>query len=190
MEFEITTKTGDRYLVREPREEDLDEILEYITELVNERVFIVMDHVPSREEEKEWLENTIKDVRENRKIHWIVEKDGKIVGGIEARKGRMKHKHTVELGIALLKEARGKGLGKQLMQRLIDEIFKKWPDVKLIWLGVFSKNEPAKALYWKLGFRPVARLPGWRFHFGEYVDEEIWYWKDSPLVKELGIELE
>ncbi len=75
------------------------------------------------------------------------------------------------------------------MQRMLDEVFKKWPDVKLIWLGVFSKNKLAKALYWKLGFRPVARLPGWRFHFSEYVDEEIGYWKESPLVKELGIQL-
>ncbi len=177
--FEITAKTGEKYVVREPTIDDLDGLLDYITELVKERTFIAMDHVPTREEEKEWLENSIKDIKENRKIHWIIEKGGKIVGGIEARKGTMKQKHTVELGIALLSEARGKGLGKQLMQRMLDEVFKKWPDVKLIWLGVFSKNEPAKALYWKLGFRPVARLPNWNYHFGGYIDEEIWYWQSE-----------
>ncbi len=187
--FVINSKTGEEYLVREPRKEDLDQLLSYITELVNEKTFIIMDHPPTREEEEDWLRDALKGISTGTKIHWVVEKNGEIVGSIDARKGKMKRSHTVEVGIALLKEARRKGLGTALMKRMIAEIFKKWPDTKLVYLGVFSKNEAAKGLYYKLGFRPVARHPGMDLHFGEYIDEEIWYWKDSPLVKELGLEL-
>ena len=160
-------------MVREPRMDDLDQLLAYIKELVEEKTYIGVDHVPTREEERKWLEKKLEEMKNGETIYWVVEKDGKLIGGIEARKGSMKQKHAVEMGIALLNEARGKGLGRQLMQRTLEEIFKKWPDAKLVWLGVFSKNDPAKALYWKLGFRPVARLPAWNSYSGRYIDEEI-----------------
>ncbi len=187
MQFIIKSRTGEEYLVREARMEDLDKILAYITELVNEKVYIDMNYIPTREEEREWLKERVSG---ERLIYWVVEKDGKIVGSVEASRKGLRQEHVVEIGIALLKEARGRGLGKELMKRLLNEVFKKWSDVKLVWLGVFSENEPAKNLYWKLGFRPVARLPAWNSYSGRYIDEEIWYWKDSPLVKELGIKLE
>ncbi len=189
MRFQIKSKCGEIYLVREPTMDDLDQILAYITELVNEKALILMDHVPTRDEEREWLRDKIEDAKNGNVIYWIVEKAGKVVGSIESRRGSLKQKHMAELGIALLKEARGKGIAKALTSRLIKETLKKWLDVNLIWLGVYSKNEPAKHLYWKLGFRPVARLPLRADHFGELIDEEIWYWKDSPALKKSGLNL-
>jgi len=188
--FWLTTKTGERFLVRYARPEDLEGLLAMITELAEERSYILVDKPPTLEEERVWLERGIKNVKDGKIIHWVVEKDGKLVGGLDASRRPLKMSHVVEIGIALLKEARRKGLGEQLLRTMIDAILKKWTDPIIISISVFSLNERARALYKKLGFVEVARFPFFIDHFGEHCDLIMMYWKGSPLLKKLGAEME
>ncbi|MEN4669160.1 ribosomal protein S18-alanine N-acetyltransferase [Pantoea agglomerans] len=48
-----------------------------------------------------------------------------------------------------------RGLGRQLLQHLIDELIKR--DVLTLWLEVRASNLPAIALYEQLGFNQVSR---------------------------------
>lgn len=52
-----------------------------------------------------------------------------------------------------------RGLGRQLLQHLIDELIKR--DVLTLWLEVRVSNLPAIALYEQLGFNQVSRRPNY-----------------------------
>jgi ribosomal-protein-alanine N-acetyltransferase len=52
-----------------------------------------------------------------------------------------------------------RGLGRQLLQHLIDGLIKR--DVLTLWLEVRASNLPAIALYEQLGFNQVSRRPNY-----------------------------
>lgn len=52
-----------------------------------------------------------------------------------------------------------RGLGRQLLQHLIDELIKR--DVLTLWLEVRASNLPAITLYEQLGFNQVSRRPNY-----------------------------
>ena len=85
--------------------------------------------------------------------------DGKIAGtaGIEAVGKKYKLKHRAELGISILKEYWGLGLGKALMNACI-QCAKEAGYVQLE-LNVVADNERALVLYKSLGFKEWGRNP-------------------------------
>jgi RimJ/RimL family protein N-acetyltransferase len=85
--------------------------------------------------------------------------DGKIVGsaGIEAVGKKFKLKHRAELGISILKEYWGLGLGKVLMNACIQ--CAKEAGYKQLELNVVAENERAVALYKSFGFVEFGRNP-------------------------------
>jgi ribosomal-protein-alanine N-acetyltransferase len=52
-----------------------------------------------------------------------------------------------------------RGLGRQLLQHLIDELIKR--DVMTLWLEVRASNQAAIALYQQLDFNQVSRRPNY-----------------------------
>jgi ribosomal protein S18 acetylase RimI-like enzyme len=62
--------------------------------------------------------------------------------------------------MAVAPEARGRGLGKLIMQDAIDEAVERAD--RSVLLEVFEHNAPAVKLYEGLGFRPARRLVGYR----------------------------
>ena len=85
--------------------------------------------------------------------------DGKVAGsaGIEAIGSKYKVKHRAELGISILKEYWGLGLGKALMQACI-QCAREAGYVQLE-LNVVAENERALSLYKSLGFKEFGRNP-------------------------------
>ena len=61
--------------------------------------------------------------------------------------------------MAVAPEARGRGLGKRIMQNAVDEAVERGD--RSVLLEVFEHNTPAVKLYEGLGFRPVRRLVGY-----------------------------
>ena len=58
--------------------------------------------------------------------------------------------------IAVDKDFRRKGLGKELIKKAEEVIFKYWPNVFLL---VSSFNKPAQKFYRSLGYRKVGEIP-------------------------------
>jgi ribosomal protein S18 acetylase RimI-like enzyme len=71
--------------------------------------------------------------------------------------------------MAVAPAARGKGLGKHIMQGVIDEAVERGDQSVL--LEVFEHNTPAVNLYEGLGFEPLRRLVGYRHDPGGEVPE-------------------
>lgn len=61
--------------------------------------------------------------------------------------------------LAVDRAARGRGVARTLLERLIDEA--RAAGASRLRLEVRRDNEPAQALYRSLGFRPIASLPGY-----------------------------
>src|SRR5215203_3535572 len=71
--------------------------------------------------------------------------------------------------MAVAPGARGKGLGKRIMQGVIDEAVERGD--RSVLLEVFEHNTPAVNLYEGLGFEPLRRLVGYRHDPGGAVPE-------------------
>ena len=85
--------------------------------------------------------------------------DGKVVGtaGIEAKGRKYKVKHRAEMGISILKEYWGLGLGKALSEACIH--CAKEAGYTQLELNVVAENEVAISLYKSLGFTEFGRNP-------------------------------
>ncbi len=71
----------------------------------------------------------------------------------------------------LRREAQGGGLGSRLLAHVLDWLADQArPHGNPVWLGVWSGNHRAQALYRRWGFVVVGQH---RFHVGSWVDEEL-----------------
>jgi len=85
-------------------------------------------------------------------VFLIAEVDGLRTGEVNLRRGsRPAFRHSAALGIAVAREWRNKGIGSELMQRVI-EWAKTEGDLQRVELNVFSTNAPAIRMYERFGF--------------------------------------
>ncbi len=87
---------------------------------------------------------------------FIAEIDSRLTGMLNIARGRWpKNAHVAEFGMACLPECRRIGLGTALLQRALD--WARSMGVQKVTLEVFASNEPAIALYLKMGFQEEGR---------------------------------
>lgn len=176
--FKGKTSDGIPYLIRYPKRTDLQEIWKYINELSQEKTFInYQGEEITLEEERKWLNEAIKKNKEFTSLHLFAESKGKIISssGIEMQ-GRAQ-KHLGYIGLSISKELRGKGIGKKMMEIVMNEGKKILKPLKIIYLDVFGNNPIAIGLYKSLGFKEYGKLPGGLLYRGEPQDEILMYKK-------------
>ncbi len=158
--------------IRAPRKTDpAAAYRDFICELIDEEVFILIDRKPTLKEEEAWLEGKLKAAREGTQIFLTAWDGERYVGGCEAIRDRWKESGNVAMGLAVRAGYRGKGLGEKLLRETI-RLAKKRFRPKNIYLRVFSDNRIAKSLYHKAGFRDIAHFPAWTLHKGRYVGHD------------------
>ena len=83
---------------------------------------------------------------------------GRLVGMVGTSwSDRLKMRHVAEVYAVYVKPShRGKGIGKTLMRRLLEEL-KALPQIEKVKLGVTDGNEAAVALYLHLGFEIIGQ---------------------------------
>jgi RimJ/RimL family protein N-acetyltransferase len=103
---------------------------------------------------------------------FIAEVDDKIIGQLVAfhvfGKG-IRVKHAVHIGISILKDYWGKGIGTALFQEL--ELWALKNSIKRLELTVMTQNERGINLYKKMGFEIEGTKKASIFVNGKYVDE-------------------
>ena len=144
----------------------------YVNALVKENAMIGLSEKVDIKGEKEYLNNAVKKSRQ--KIHLVATCDGMPVGVSNISLEKRTSSHIGTFGISIAKDYRGMGLGKKLMAEIIELAKKELnPSPKIIQLRVYAVNKPAIALYKKMGFKIVAKLPKQVQHKGKLVDDFI-----------------
>jgi RimJ/RimL family protein N-acetyltransferase len=171
----FTTRAGQEVVIRYPRWEDLEEMLEVSNQLSLEDTFTVSSgEVISREQQTGYLAEAFKEMALGDYLYLCCIVDGKLAGGCgiqRNRSGLTRKRHMGIFSIALSAEARGQGIGYELARTTIEAAREAVPGLRLLFLEVFEKNLAGIALYKKLGFVEVGRVPGAVLYRGEYIDD-------------------
>ena len=152
-EFEFTLKDGRKALIRSPKEEDIQGMLDYLYKSAEETDFVLRyPEECSRytvEGEKELFER-INSSETEAMLVCIVE--GKVAGNCQITwNNRIKTRHRASVAIALLKEYWNQGIGTRLFQELI-KIAENNENILQMELEFIEGNTRARALYEKMGF--------------------------------------
>lgn len=167
----FSARDGRKVVLRTLRWEDLDDLLELINCLVEEKTDIIRTERVSREEEIDWLCGALSRLEKDEECYIVPEVNGKVVANSEVSRGGSYEKHVGGIGIAIKNGFRDVGIGTEMMKALIDQA-QKW-GLKVLTLRVFASNRRAFHLYEKVGFVQTGIIPRKLFRDGEYIDEII-----------------
>ena len=155
----ITLKNGKEVLLRNGEFADGEAVFVNFNETHAETDYLLSypdENSFDAEQEAKFLKEKTESPNE---IEIVALVDGVVAGtaGIEAVGAKYKLKHRAELGIAILKEYWGLGLGKALMEACIE--CAKEAGYTQLELNAVAENERAVALYRKMGFVEYGRNP-------------------------------
>lgn len=153
----FSTKSGQDVILRTPKWEDLDDFLELINSLVEEKANILKAEKVSREEEIEFLSNVLSRLEKGEMFYLVAEVNGKIVAVSEITKRTGYERHVGVIGIAIKRGFRGLGIGTEMIRTLIEKAEEM--GLKVLTLSAFANNEPAIHLYEKFGFAQTGVIP-------------------------------
>ncbi len=152
--------------------EDIKEFQCFINTLTREGTYLLVNKPITLKEEKQWFKTQVTEQRKGQQIYLKALVDDRLIGDCFAKPGFGRNHGNVNLGIAITKKWRGKGLGHILLTELIERSEKKWHP-KNIYLHVVSTNKKAYQLYQSLGFQTIAQLPQWFEYHNGYLDEYL-----------------
>ena len=78
------------------------------------------------------------------------------------------YKYSVELSVYVDVGSRRQGIGRALVQALVDEARAR--ELRVVMAGITSDNEISLRLHQQLGFREVAHIPQVGYKFGKWLD--------------------
>jgi L-amino acid N-acyltransferase YncA len=135
--------------------EDLPIIVEIYNSTVPSRMVTADTELVSINDRLHWF----KEHNPYKRPLWVVEYEGEICGwvSLESFYGRPAYNATAEISIYLHKDYRGKGLGKKILNKVIEECPKFEIDTLLGF--IFGHNEPSIRLFSSFGFEKWAHLP-------------------------------
>lgn len=156
-------------IIRKMKEEDLEEVNKIYNEEIRTSTATFNIKEWTNGDQKRWFEEHNK----NYPI-FVITENQKVVGWSSLSKwsDREAYKRTAELSIYLSKSARGKKLGTQLLNYIIDKA-KKLPLHTLISL-ITSENEISIKIHEKFGFKNVGTMKEVGEKFGKLLDVVIY----------------
>lgn len=151
---------------------DSEKIYTYFKKINDEKTFIrFQGEKITLEDEIKFVETSVKDGKENKKISLVAEYKDQIIASCDIIKGILVQHHIGTVGLIVAKKYRGEGIGKMLLQQVIKEAKTKWKDLKIIRLDVFANNKIAIQLYNSIGFEACGILPKGLYYRHRLVDE-------------------
>ncbi len=174
--YEGKTKKGKEIVVRYPAMSDLVEMTNYFNTLSKEQTYIMFQGEQlTLKYEKKYLTDFLKKVNKGEAIKLFAFHNDKLVGVSDIVMQERAANHVGTFGLTVAENYRGEGIGKLLMNLVIQEAKKRIPKLKIIQLGVFGNNGIACSLYEKLGFTRFGILPKGIYHQDHYVDHIYMY---------------
>ncbi len=168
----FSARDGNEVVLRTPRWEDLEDLLELINSLVEEEADISRDQRLTREQEADWLAKALSRFERDEIFYVVAEVKGKVIANSEIGKRLEGYdKHVGVIGIAIMKGYRDVGIGTIMMKTLLEQA--KAMGLKVLTLNVFESNARAIHVYKRIGFAETGRVPRRFLKDDKYVDEVI-----------------
>jgi RimJ/RimL family protein N-acetyltransferase len=167
----FSARDGREVILRTPRWEDLDALMELINSLVDEKAEIARTDKVTREDEVEWLPKVLASLEKDELFFLVAEVDRKVVASSDIHILSGNEKHVGVLGIVLKSGFRDLGIGTEMMKTLVEQAMAL--GLKVLTLQAFATNKRAVHVYEKVGFVQTGRVPKKHFKDGQYVDEVI-----------------
>lgn len=171
-------KDGSEIVLRCARADEAEMILSCYKKMLSETRFLSCDPDEMNftvEQERAFIESNNAD---DNKLLLLAFVDGRYAGNcsFEGKTSTRRAAHRATLGIALMQEFTGRGLGGIMLGKLLAVAKdKSYGQMELV---VYSDNIRARKLYERLGFKECGRLPdAVRFHDGTAFDEIRMYKK-------------
>ena len=175
----IKDKQDREIILRSAEEKDAEFLLDFLKITAAETPFLLRepDEIAlSIEQEQDFIK--AKKDSEN-EILLIAEIEGKHIGNCSLMSvgGFRRYRHRCEIAIALYQEYCGLGIGKAMLEMLLD--IAKQVGYEQAELEVIANNKSAIALYEKLGFQKYGTFPNnMKYADGSYADA---YWMMKKL---------
>lgn len=162
-------------LIEKAKPSDAAELLEYLKIIGSESDNLTFgaEGLPlTVEEEQDFLASQLISASA---VTLVAKKDGKIVGNARfTGAARERTRHRGDIGISVMKNEWGQGIGSMLLETLID-FARNTAHVELITLEVKNDNVRAIALYEKFGFQKMGCFKGFSKVNGKYLDFDMMY---------------
>jgi RimJ/RimL family protein N-acetyltransferase len=167
---------GKKVTLRVLEWEDLDGLLWFVNSLVKEKLgnptsglYTGFDEKVTREEEAEWLAQTLVGLEGGEVINTIAEIGGEVIANGEVRRGKYKDtRHHGHVGLTMISEYRGQGIGRRIIETLVRE--SRRAGLKTLDVEFLAENETARRAYAKAGFKQAGIIPRKVFRGGKYFD--------------------
>lgn len=168
--WHFMTATGENLIIRPALVTDAAAFLETLEEVSSEGVYLLNEHATRSISEQERI---IRCMDSYKNLIAVAALDNRIVGGIGIFVGGLSQKSQsfCNLGIHLIKSARGMGIGSKLMSYGITWAREK--NYRKICLSVFSTNTRAISLYTKMGFVVEGCRKEQYYFMNQWVDEVL-----------------
>lgn len=167
MLHELKLADGRPCTLRYAVEEDLPQLMECTNSVALEGIYIASEGVsdPGSFRRKFW-----EPIKKGDHVCIVAEVDGIVAGYLNLQLGTpSKRRHTAYVGMLIVNELRGMGIGTALMSQAIRLAGER--NVKKLFLSLFSINARAMEFYKRSGFGVEAVHKGQFIIGGEYVDE-------------------
>ncbi|MCL4345913.1 MAG: GNAT family N-acetyltransferase [Candidatus Thermoplasmatota archaeon] len=131
---------------------------------------------PEYRNEVEWFASLYEEVISGNAVAVVAEEDGRAVGLCDIHRIRPNSEldHVGTLGIAIIRQYRNRGIGKELIRKALELSRGKFEIVKL---EVFAVNSRAISVYRKAGFKEYGIFPDSLRRGERYYDQILMYYR-------------
>ena len=177
--MKVIDKTGSEVTLRNAEINDAEDLIKYLKITTSETPYLIRepDEVTlSLEQEQNFIQRVMDSDRELMLVAII---DGKHIGNCSLMGigGYRRYQHRCSVAIALYQEYCGRGIGKIMLQTVLE--IAKEIGYEQAELEVIADNKNAIALYENLGFEKYGHFPdNMKYENGKYADA---YWMMKKL---------
>jgi len=173
-EISIKDKLGRNVVLRNAMQEDAADLIKYLKTTSAETPYLIREPEEitiTEEKEKQFIRDKMDAERELMLVAFV---DGRHIGNCSLMSiaPYKRYRHRCDVAIALYKEYCGCGIGKAMLQTVLDVA--KSVGYEQAELEVMAENKDAIAMYEKMGFKKFGTFPdNMKYPNGSYMDA---YW--------------
>jgi hypothetical protein len=149
----------------------LDDLLELINSLVNEKAEIYITQKFTREAEAEWLHKVLLRLKKDEQFFLVAEVDKKVVASSDFQVQGGTDELIGAIGIVVRNGYRNLGIGTEIMKTHLEQAASFGS--RALTVNVFATNKRAIHVYEKIGFVQTDIVPKKHFRQGSFIDEII-----------------